>query len=70
MLIICLVAPIKALCNERYQDWNKKFGSFGLRCTELTGDTDLDDFQELQYSNIVFTTPVISIFVHFHKLIE
>ncbi|XP_065672994.1 probable ATP-dependent DNA helicase HFM1 isoform X5 [Hydra vulgaris] len=54
---VVYMAPIKALCNERYQDWNEKFGMFGLRCTELTGDTDLDDLQELQYSNIIFTTP-------------
>lgn len=52
------MAPIKALCSERYQDWNAKFSPFGLKCTELTGDTELDDFHELQYSHIVFTTPV------------
>ena len=53
-----LVAPIKALCSERYEDWNNKFSKFGLKCTEMTGDTELDDFQELQMSHIVFTTPV------------
>jgi len=52
------VAPIKALCSERYHDWSKKFGSFGLKCTELTGDTDIDDFQDLHRSHMVFTTPV------------
>ncbi|XP_057297127.1 probable ATP-dependent DNA helicase HFM1 [Hydractinia symbiolongicarpus] len=54
---IIYMAPIKALCSERYQDWNAKFSPFGLKCTELTGDTELDDFHELQYSHIVFTTP-------------
>lgn len=52
------VAPIKALCSERHADWSAKFESFGLKCTELTGDTDLDDFHVLQYTHIVLTTPV------------
>ena len=60
------MAPIKALCNERYQDWTKKFSPFGLNCTELTGDTDIEDFQALQRSHIVFTTPVMNqLFVYF-----
>ncbi|XP_066935876.1 uncharacterized protein [Clytia hemisphaerica] len=54
---IVYLAPIKALCSERYQDWTSKFGPFGLKCTELTGDTDIDDFQELHKAHIVFTTP-------------
>ena len=53
-----IVAPIKALCNERTQDWDAKFSPFGIKCTELTGDTDFDDFYELQRSHIVLTTPV------------
>ena len=52
------VAPIKALCSERHKDWSAKFEPFGLTCTELTGDTDLDDFHVLQYAHIVLTTPV------------
>ena len=58
LVLSLLVAPIKALCSERHQDWSNKFGAFGLTCTELTGDTDLDDFQVLQSSHIVLTTPV------------
>jgi ATP-dependent DNA helicase HFM1/MER3 len=51
------VAPIKALCNERYDDWVEKFGPLGLKCQELTGDSDMDDYFELQDVNIILTTP-------------
>ena len=54
---IIYMAPIKALCSERYEDWNNKFHKFGLKCTELTGDSDMDEFHTLQMSNIVLTTP-------------
>ena len=52
------VAPIKALCSERFEDWSSKFGRLGLRCCELTGDSQLDDYFELQNSQIIMTTPV------------
>ena len=52
------VAPIKALCSERYEDWSSKFGRFGLKCAELTGDSQLDDYFELQNAQIIMTTPV------------
>ena len=52
------MAPIKALCTERFEDWQNKFGPLGLKCKELTGDTELDDYFELQDVNIILTTPV------------
>ncbi|KAG1754344.1 hypothetical protein EDB19DRAFT_1902496 [Suillus lakei] len=33
------VAPTKALCTEKYKEWSSKFGSLGIHCCELTGDT-------------------------------
>uniref|UniRef100_A0A4W5NV21 DNA 3'-5' helicase n=1 Tax=Hucho hucho TaxID=62062 RepID=A0A4W5NV21_9TELE len=51
------MAPIKALCSQRFEDWKKKFGPLGLSCKELTGDTETDDFFEIQDTNIVMTTP-------------
>ncbi|XP_065067270.1 probable ATP-dependent DNA helicase HFM1 [Rhopilema esculentum] len=54
---IVYMAPIKALCSERHKDWSTKFESCGLKCTELTGDTDMDDFHVLQYAHVVLTTP-------------
>lgn len=49
---------MKALCSERYEDWSKKFGTIGMKCKELTGDSEMDDYLELQSANIVMTTPV------------
>ena len=52
------VAPMKALCSEKYEDWTEKFGPLGIKCKELTGDTELDDYFELQDVHIILTTPV------------
>lgn len=52
------MAPIKALCNQRYEDWKEKFGPIGLMCKELTGDTEMDDYFEIQDAHIIITTPV------------
>ncbi|PVD32707.1 hypothetical protein C0Q70_08152 [Pomacea canaliculata] len=54
---IVYMAPMKALCNERVTDWQKRMSPFGLECLELTGDSDLPDFSQLHYSNIICTTP-------------
>ncbi|KAF8350588.1 hypothetical protein F5887DRAFT_939993 [Amanita rubescens] len=35
------VSPTKALCSERFRDWETKFGPLGIKCCELTGDTVL-----------------------------
>ncbi|XP_062336822.1 probable ATP-dependent DNA helicase HFM1 [Osmerus eperlanus] len=51
------MAPIKALCSQRYEDWKQKFGPLGLSCKELTGDTEIDDFFEIQDAHIIMTTP-------------
>ncbi|KAM9323078.1 putative ATP-dependent DNA helicase HFM1 [Pholidichthys leucotaenia] len=51
------MAPIKALCNQCFERWKKKFGPLGLSCKELTGDTEIDDFFEIQDSHIILTTP-------------
>uniref|UniRef100_H3CNC9 DNA 3'-5' helicase n=1 Tax=Tetraodon nigroviridis TaxID=99883 RepID=H3CNC9_TETNG len=51
------MAPIKALCSQCFENWNKTFGPLGLRCKELTGDTQIDDFFEIQDSHIILTTP-------------
>ncbi|KAL4985491.1 Sec63 Brl domain-containing protein [Aspergillus falconensis] len=50
-------APTKSLCSERFRDWNRKFHSLGLRCAELTGDTDHSQLQNVQNSQIIITTP-------------
>ncbi|KIW14781.1 hypothetical protein PV08_07566 [Exophiala spinifera] len=50
-------APTKALCSERYRDWQSKFGHLNLHCTELTGDTDSKHLNNVQSANIIITTP-------------
>uniref|UniRef100_A0A3B3RIN2 DNA 3'-5' helicase n=1 Tax=Paramormyrops kingsleyae TaxID=1676925 RepID=A0A3B3RIN2_9TELE len=50
-------APIKALCSQCYENWRQKFGSLGLNCKELTGDTEIDDFFEVQDAHVIMTTP-------------
>ncbi|XP_062506983.1 probable ATP-dependent DNA helicase HFM1 isoform X2 [Corticium candelabrum] len=54
---IVYMAPIKALCTERQEDWTAKFGPLGLKSQELTGDSEMDDYFELQDVNIILTTP-------------
>ncbi|XP_064138373.1 probable ATP-dependent DNA helicase HFM1 isoform X3 [Loxodonta africana] len=55
---IVYMAPIKALCSQRFDDWKEKFGPLGLNCKELTGDTVMDDLFEIQHAHIIMTTPV------------
>lgn len=52
------MAPIKALCSQRFDDWKEKFGPLGLTCKELTGDTLMDDLFEIHHADIIITTPV------------
>nr|XP_033772271.1 probable ATP-dependent DNA helicase HFM1 [Geotrypetes seraphini] len=54
---IVYMAPIKALCSQRFEDWKEKFGPIGLICKELTGDTQIDDLFEMQHAHIIMTTP-------------
>ena len=56
------VAPLKALCTEKFNEWKEKFEKLHrLKCLELTGDTDLENETDLKYienANIICTTPV------------
>ncbi|XP_069089313.1 probable ATP-dependent DNA helicase HFM1 [Pleurodeles waltl] len=54
---VVYMAPIKALCSQRFDDWKEKFGHIGLNCKELTGDTHMDDLFEIQHAHIIMTTP-------------
>ncbi|KAL9959674.1 hypothetical protein ACROYT_G033017 [Oculina patagonica] len=54
---VVYMAPMKALCSERFTDWSTKFEPFGLKCKEVTGDSELDDCYELQNVHIIMTTP-------------
>lgn len=50
-------APTKSLCAERFRDWNTKFLILGLKCAELTGDTDSSQLKSIQNAQIIITTP-------------
>ncbi|EPS42742.1 hypothetical protein H072_3266 [Dactylellina haptotyla CBS 200.50] len=50
-------APTKALCAERKRDWEKKFMALGLKCTELTGDTQFNQLAEVKNGDLIVTTP-------------
>ncbi|KAF3218268.1 Sec63 [Orbilia oligospora] len=50
-------APTKALCAERKRDWEKKFAALGLKCTELTGDTQFNQLAEVKNGDLIVTTP-------------
>jgi ATP-dependent DNA helicase HFM1/MER3 len=58
---IIYMAPLKALCSEKFTEWNDKFGRLhNLKCIELTGDTEHDsdkDFGCVADANIICTTP-------------
>lgn len=54
---IVYVAPMKALCHERTEDWKKKFACLNLTCNLLTGDTDFSQMDAVRGSDIIVTTP-------------
>lgn len=54
---VIYLAPTKALCTERRKDWEKKFRTLGLTCTELTGDTDQAQISNVRKGDIIVTTP-------------
>ncbi|KAI9838346.1 MAG: hypothetical protein M1819_005614 [Sarea resinae] len=50
-------APTKSLCSERWRDWQAKFTPLGLKCAELTGDTEHAQLRNVQHADIIITTP-------------
>ncbi|KAL5723867.1 DNA helicase [Ranunculus cassubicifolius] len=51
------IAPSKALVQEKLRDWNQKFGSWGINCLELTGDSEVHNKKVIQEADIILTTP-------------
>ena len=52
------LAPIRALVQEKVKQWQQTFGMrLGLKCCELTGDTDMADRLHLENADIICTTP-------------
>lgn len=51
------MAPLKALCTERLLDWGKRFDPLGLKCIELTGDSDISELNHAYNYQLILTTP-------------
>ncbi|XP_067640165.1 probable ATP-dependent DNA helicase HFM1 [Eurosta solidaginis] len=51
------VAPIKALCSERFADWKLRFEVVGIQCLLITGDSELDELSRLRDAQVIITTP-------------
>ena len=53
------MAPIKALCTEKFREWSYKFEKLHqIKVIELTGDTEnKNDGLYLENANIICTTP-------------
>lgn len=56
---VVYIAPNKALCQERYDDWKEKFESrHGLICELLTGDSERKGLDlKIKKCRLIFTTP-------------
>lgn len=51
---VVYVAPTRALCSERAEDWRNRFSKVGVSCVELTGDSDIRDASTLRAANIMY----------------
>ena len=51
------MAPLKALVQEKKEEWISRFGPLGVVCKELTGDADVASWSELTNVDIILTTP-------------
>jgi hypothetical protein len=57
---VVYVAPSKALCEERYEDWTRRLSdvNVGIHCARITGDAEPgDSFREVAASDVILTTP-------------
>ena len=54
---VVYIAPIKALCSERYRDWVDKFSPLGMKVVEMTGDREGEDVEDIRAHNLIITTP-------------
>lgn len=57
--VVLYLTPTKSICNERAQEWMKKFGPFGLHVGALTGDTPINttSCSKLHRADIIVATP-------------
>jgi hypothetical protein len=54
------LAPSKALCEERYEDWSKRLAELklGIRVAMITGDAEpRDSYRDIATSHLIVSTP-------------
>ncbi|CAG2100960.1 unnamed protein product [Medioppia subpectinata] len=51
------MAPLKKLVDEKYSELKRSFERFGINCVQMTGDSEMKDYERLRDVNIVVTTP-------------
>lgn len=51
------VAPIKALCTEKFNEWEERFCALGVNCVKITGDSDLSELHAVRTAQLIITTP-------------
>ncbi|XP_027195039.2 putative ATP-dependent DNA helicase HFM1 [Dermatophagoides pteronyssinus] len=56
------LAPLKAIVEEKCQEWQQRFAKFGLKCFAMTGDTEIENYQKYlneqhEQVNILLATP-------------
>lgn len=54
---IVYIAPTKALCKEKAEQWRKKFDKITMPVSELTGDTSRSEMKTVREARIIVTTP-------------
>lgn len=54
---VLYLAPSKALCAEKYNDWTSKFSFLSITIGVLTSETSLEEVESVKRSNIIILTP-------------
>lgn len=54
---VLYLAPTRALCSERKDDWSKKFAPLGITVGMLTGDTSYREAESVRNSRVIISTP-------------
>jgi ATP-dependent DNA helicase HFM1/MER3 len=54
---IIYLAPIKSLCQEKFNEWRIKFFGLELNVVEATGDSEFVNYSLLNSANIILSTP-------------
>jgi L-lactate permease len=60
---VVILCPIRALCQERVQDWSSRFGALGIKVIELSGDVSKPDIKEVSSAQVTTHHFTVHIFV-------